>query len=188
MSKSAKVLGEVEEALNRFAKQTNEDGSALSVEFKNFNKRRVDDFVHEPYNNFKHKEAVKEKRKNSRLNSTKTKTDIAGLNRFMICCCLLSCTLSYAPSSLTVYMHVFMSPILYYTTIYCTVGIFEYAGPDKYTAPITDGAIPEYSRSMGPRTRFGDGDGSFWDKWVGAGHEPPGKGMGYDVNRIPLQR
>jgi Ran GTPase-activating protein (RanGAP) involved in mRNA processing and transport len=67
-------------------------------------------------------------------------------------------------------------------------GIFEYSGPDKYKAPVTDGAVPEYSRSMGPRTRFGDGDGSFWDKWVGAGNEAPGKGLGYDQNRIPLQR
>lgn len=67
------------------------------------------------------------------------------------------------------------------------VGIFEYDGPNKYKPSIADGAVPEYSRSMGPRTRFGDGDGSFWDKWVGAGHEKPGKGLGYDNHRIPLQ-
>ena len=41
---------------------------------------------------------------------------------------------------------------------------------------------------MGPRTRFGDGDGTFWDKWVSAGNEKPGKGLGYDENRIPLRR
>ena len=80
MTNVSKVLGEVEQALNRFAKLTDENGSALTVEFKNFNKRRVDDFVHEPFNDFKQKEATKEKVKISRRANTKTKTDIAGIS------------------------------------------------------------------------------------------------------------
>lgn len=67
-------------------------------------------------------------------------------------------------------------------------GIYDYADRGKYNPPITDGTVSEYSKAMGPRTRFGDGDGSFWDKWVGAGNEQPGKGLGYDGNRVPMQR
>ncbi len=45
---------------------------------------------------------------------------------------------------------------------------------------------PELQRSLGPRSRFGDGDGSFWDKWVIA--EVPTKGLGLDQHGIPVSR
>lgn len=78
MSNVSRVLGEVEEALNRFAQQTAADNSALSIEFKNFNKRRVDDFIHEPFDNFKQKEELKEKARVQRRSRDDARTDIAG--------------------------------------------------------------------------------------------------------------
>lgn len=93
-----------------------------------------------------------------------------------------------------------------------TLGIFEYRAPEKYNRAISDAEIPEFSRyvlfrlakgfsiliaalcdgclisAMGPRTRFGDGDGSFWDKWVGDGNEPPGPGLGFGKHRVPMRR
>jgi hypothetical protein len=44
---------------------------------------------------------------------------------------------------------------------------------------------------LGPKSRFGDGDGSFWDKWVVAS-VPLSKGMdhsaGYDQSGMPIPR
>ena len=78
MTSAPRVFGDVEAALDRFAQETDQDGRALTIGFKNFNKRRVDDFVHEPYNSFKQKEATKERDTINRRTNTETKTDIAG--------------------------------------------------------------------------------------------------------------
>mmetsp|Transcript_23200 Transcript_23200/g.34037 ORF Transcript_23200/g.34037 Transcript_23200/m.34037 type:complete len:1514 (+) Transcript_23200:117-4658(+) len=43
---------------------------------------------------------------------------------------------------------------------------------------------PELQRSLGPQSRFGDGDGSFWDKWVVA--QMPSKGLGIDEHGLPI--
>lgn len=41
-----------------------------------------------------------------------------------------------------------------------------------------------FIRSLGPRSRFGDGDGSFWDQWINT--EMPSKGLGVDEKGLPI--
>jgi hypothetical protein len=94
MASSGKGLTEVEQALNRFAQKTDTDGSALTVEFKNFNKRRVDDFVHDPFNEFEQKESIKARKEQSRRVNTKTKTDIAGVLLVDACLALPCCAVA----------------------------------------------------------------------------------------------
>lgn len=48
-----------------------------------------------------------------------------------------------------------------------------------------DSSCPEFQRSLGTRSRFGDGDGSFWDKWVNT--EAPSKGLGLDEYGLPVK-
>ena len=48
-----------------------------------------------------------------------------------------------------------------------------------------DSSCPELQRSLGNRSRFGDGDGSFWDKWVNT--EAPTKGLGLDQHGLPMK-
>jgi hypothetical protein len=37
---------------------------------------------------------------------------------------------------------------------------------------------------LGPKSRFGDGDGSFWDKWMNT--DMPSKGLGVDEKGHPI--
>jgi hypothetical protein len=48
-----------------------------------------------------------------------------------------------------------------------------------------DSSCAELQRSLGNRSRFGDGDGSFWDKWVNT--EAPSKGLGLDEHGLPIK-
>lgn len=82
MSSASKAIDEVIEALNRFAKHTNESENVLAMEFKTFNKRRVDDFVNEPFNDHKLKQEQKLQQKASRRSNSHASTDIAGYGLF----------------------------------------------------------------------------------------------------------
>ena len=42
------------------------------------------------------------------------------------------------------------------------------------------------SSSLGPRSRFGEGDGSFWDKWVNNDHVHGGESV--DSVKMPITR
>ncbi len=74
------ALNSVNDALDRFAKQARDDTSVDAIEFRSFNKRRVDDFVYEPYNKHKLQEIKHEKEKVDRRTVLveDSKVDIAG--------------------------------------------------------------------------------------------------------------
>jgi hypothetical protein len=54
----------------------------------------------------------------------------------------------------------------------------------KKQEPLHNLDAPELQRSLGPRSRFGDGDGSFWDKWINT--DMPSKGLGVDESGHPI--
>jgi hypothetical protein len=63
-------------------------------------------------------------------------------------------------------------------------GFYDYEEKgDGYVG--VNSSCPEFQRSLGNRSRFGDGDGSFWDKWVNT--EAPTKGLGLDEHGLPIK-
>lgn len=62
-------------------------------------------------------------------------------------------------------------------------GFYDYEVKDNYVG--VDSSHPELQRSLGNRSRFGDGDGSFWDKWVST--EAPTRGLGLDEHGLPVK-
>ena len=64
-------------------------------------------------------------------------------------------------------------------------GFYNYDNLTDHTKVSVQSSCPEFQRSLGNRSRFGDGDGSFWDKWVNA--ETPSKGLGLDEHGLPVK-
>lgn len=60
---------------------------------------------------------------------------------------------------------------------------YDYSDQTKQE-PVRNLDAPELQRSLGPRSRFGDGDGSFWDKWINT--DMPSKGLGVDESGHPI--
>ena len=42
--------------------------------------------------------------------------------------------------------------------------------------------------ALGLHSRFGDGDGSFWDKYMIANERTRNRGQGYNEKSVPLQK
>jgi hypothetical protein len=63
-------------------------------------------------------------------------------------------------------------------------GFYNYEDTNDVFVAV-DSSCPELQRSLGNRSRFGDGDGSFWDKWVNT--EAPTKGLGLDEHGLPVK-
>jgi hypothetical protein len=65
-------------------------------------------------------------------------------------------------------------------------GTYNYGteNPSLYKRPPVN--APEFQKALGPRSRFGDGDGSFWDRYIVHDSETYTKGLGLDPHGIPL--
>ena len=54
-------------------------------------------------------------------------------------------------------------------------GIYEYLGPQEFKSLILLQDYPEFSKQLGDKSRFGEGDGSFFDKFLTSGTLEPTK-------------
>lgn len=63
-----------------------------------------------------------------------------------------------------------------------TNGVYEYPN-ERLKSNITLQNIPEFQKSLGHRSRFGDGDGSFFDKWLNS--DSTKRGFEFDLSGLP---
>ena len=142
-SNQQRAPSSVPEVLDRFANMVNSGTTLDAIAFKNINKKRVDDFFYEPFEQHKIREALKEKIRNEvRAGKRDPKIEIPG--------------------------------------------VYNYEGP-SVKSPIFNPDISEYSTALGPLSRFGDGDGSFWDKWILNDSKANNRGLEFDEKCMPLQ-